>query len=125
MTSFARDPHLDFLLARREPAADALEVTRPVEPAQRHYQRRVELVQVPAQALLRPPPLVDETVAMVNEQLDLAMHLLSWLGPRQVRLTQRRPRHRKRVDWVGLPARPAGASFRQRQLGRDPHQLLT
>jgi hypothetical protein len=43
-------------------------------------------VQVPAQPLLRPSPLIDETVTMVNQQLDLAMDILTWLGLRQIRL---------------------------------------
>ena len=87
----ACDPHLDVLLAPCQPAADALEVTRTVESAQRDDQGRVELVQVPAQPLLGPPPLVDEIIAMINQQLDLAVHPLTWLRPRQVRLAQRRP----------------------------------
>jgi hypothetical protein len=82
-------------------------------------------VQVPAQPLLRPSPLVDEIIAINNEQLELAVDLLAGLRPRQVRLAQRRPGDRERVDQVRLPARPTGASFRHGQLRRDPHQLLT
>jgi hypothetical protein len=80
----ACDPHLDFLLPPREPAADAVEVTRSVESAQGDDQGRVELVQVPAQPLLGSPPLVGEIVSMVDKQLDLAVHPLARLGPRQV-----------------------------------------
>ncbi|HEY3461843.1 MAG TPA: hypothetical protein VGK62_00130 [Gaiellaceae bacterium] len=42
-----------------------------VERAQRDSKSRIELVQVPAQPLLRPPPLVDEVVAMIDQQLQL------------------------------------------------------
>jgi hypothetical protein len=62
---------------------------------------------------------------MIDQQLDLAVHPLTWLGPRQVRLAQRRPRDRERVDRVRLPARPTGSAFPHRQLRRDPHQILT
>jgi hypothetical protein len=85
-------------------ASDALEVTRAVESAQRDDQGRVELVQVPAQPLLRSPPLVDEIITMINQRLDLAVHPLTRLRPRQVRFAQRRPRDRERVDRVRLPA---------------------
>jgi len=99
-------------------------VTRTIESAQRDDQGRIELVQVPAQPLLRPPPLVDEIITMINQQLDLAVHLLTWLRPRQVRLAQRRPRDCERVDRVRLPARPTGSAFRHRQLRRDSHKLF-
>jgi hypothetical protein len=59
-------------------------VARRVESAQRDDQRRVELVQVPAQPLLGSSPLVDEIITMINQQLDLAVHPLAWLRPRQV-----------------------------------------
>jgi hypothetical protein len=115
------DPHLHVLLPARQPAADTLELTGPVESAQRDDQGRVELVQVPAQPLLDPAPLVDEIITMVDQQLDLAMHPLTGLRARQVRLAQRRPGNSERVDRVRLPAHPAGAAFRHRQLRRDPH----
>ncbi len=72
----------------------------------------------------RPPPLIDEIITMINQQLDLAVHPLTWLRPRQIRLAQRRPRDRERVDRVRLPPHPAGSPLRHRQLRRDPHQLL-
>ena len=46
---------------------DPVEPDRPVERAERHLQRRVELVQMPAQPLLAAPPLVDEVVAVVEQ----------------------------------------------------------
>jgi hypothetical protein len=63
----ACDPHLDVLFSPREPAADALELARTVESAQRHDQGRVELVQVPAQPLLRSSPLVEIRAALRGE----------------------------------------------------------
>src|SRR5216683_7050092 len=119
------DPRLDVLLAACQPAADALEVARTVESPQRDDKRRIELVQMPAQPLLGSPPLVDEIITMINQQLELAVYPFTWLGPRQVRLAQRRPGNSERINRVRLPAHPAGTAFRHRQLRRDPHQLLT
>jgi hypothetical protein len=118
------DPHLDFLLTACQPAADALELTRTVESAQRNDQGRIELVQVPAQPLLGSPPLVDAIVTMMNQQLELTVHQLLGLRPWQIRLAQRRPGDRERVDRVRFAARPTGRAFRHRQLRRDPRQLL-
>ena len=80
---------------------------------------------MPAQPLLRPAALVDEIVAVVDQQLQLAKRLLVRPRPAQVRLAQRRPRDRERVDRVRLAARPARAPLRRHQLRRHPHQLLT
>jgi len=80
---------------------------------------------VPAQPLLGAPPLIDQIITMINKQLDLAVHPLTWLGPWQVRLAQRRPSDRERVDRVRLPPHPPRPALRHRQLRRDPHQLLT
>ena len=77
---------------------------------------------LPAQPLLGPATFVDEIITMINQHLDLAVHPLSWLRPRHVRLAQSGPRHRERVeDRVQLPAHPSGPTFRHRQLRRDPH----
>jgi hypothetical protein len=59
-----------------EPAADAIEMRRPVERFRRHGEGRVELVQMPAKSLLRPSALGDEIIAMVDQQLQLAKRLL-------------------------------------------------
>ncbi len=80
---------------------------------------------MPAQPLLRPAALVDEIVAVVDQQLQLPVDLLVGPRPAQVRLAQRRACDRERVDRVRLAARPAGPSLRHRQLRRHPHQLLT
>ena len=61
---------------------------------------------------------------MVDQQLDLAVALLVRPRPAQVRLPQRRPCDRERVDRVRLPARPSGAPLRHGQLRRHPHQVL-
>ena len=68
----ACDPYLRCLLASCELASDPVEPDRPVERAERHAQRRVELVQVPAQPLLAAAPLGDQVVAVVDQQLQLA-----------------------------------------------------
>jgi hypothetical protein len=83
------------------------------EHPQRHLEGRVELVQMPAQTLMRPPPLIDEIVAVIDEQLQLTKRLFVGPRPAQLRLAQRRPRNGERVDRVGLaaalPARRSGA----------------
>src|SRR5437763_13500361 len=56
----AGDPHLDVLLAPCQPAPDAIELRRPVEMAGGNGEGRIDLVQVPTQALLPAPALVDE-----------------------------------------------------------------
>jgi hypothetical protein len=109
----------------REPAADALQVGRPAEHPQRHGEGRVKLMQVPTQPLLRAAPLVDEIIAVVDEQLQIAEDLLAWTRPAKLRLTERCSRDRERIDRVRLPARPASATLGRHQLRRHPHQLLT
>ena len=81
-------------------------------------------LQVPAQPLLGPPPLVDQVVAVVDQQLQLAQALLT--RPRMIepRLAQRRPGDRECVDRVRLAARAASTALRRHQLRRHPHQRL-
>src|SRR5207248_1876458 len=83
-----------------------------IEPPQWHLVGRVELVQMPAQPLLGPSALIDEIVAMIDQQLDLPVDLLALPRPAQVRLAQCRTRDRERVDRVRLAARPASAPAR-------------
>ena len=79
---------------------------------------------MPAQPLLSAAALVDEVVAMVDQQLQLAQPLLT--RPRMIepRLAKRRPGDGERVDRVRLAAHPAGAPLRRHQLRRHPHQPL-
>jgi hypothetical protein len=55
----ARDPHLGRLLEACEAAAKLLDPDAAVERTERDRQLRIEIVQMPAQPLLGPPPLVD------------------------------------------------------------------
>src|SRR5204863_3593278 len=96
-----------------------------VESPRRHDEGWVELMQMPTQPLLRPSALVDEILAMINEQLEITKRLLVGPRPAQPRYTQSGTRHGERVDRVGLAARPASATLRRHQLRRHPHQLLT
>jgi hypothetical protein len=64
----ARDPDLHRLLGATQPAGDPVEPERPVERAGRDREL-AEVVQLPAQPLLGSSPLVDQVVAMVDEQL--------------------------------------------------------
>src|SRR4051812_33688318 len=120
----AGDTHLHVLLSSGEPAADAIEMCRTVESFRRHGEGRVELVQMPTQPLLRPPPLVDEIIAVIDQQLQLAKRLL--IGPRatQARLRERSSGDSERVDRIRLATRSACTTFRRHQLRRYPHQLL-
>jgi hypothetical protein len=72
----ACDPHLDVLLAPHKPPADAIELCRPVEMTRGNGEGRIELMQVPAQTLLRAAAFVDEILTMVDKQLQLAERLL-------------------------------------------------
>ena len=82
-------------------------------------------MQVPAQALLRSAPLVDEIIAVIDEQLEIAEDLLAWTRPPKLRLAERCSRNGERIDRVRLPPRPARSPLRCHQLRRHPHQLLT
>jgi hypothetical protein len=63
---------------------------------------------VPAQPLLHATSLVDEIVAMVDQQLDLDVDLLAFAWAWKVRLAQRSSRDRQRVNRVRLPALSSG-----------------
>jgi hypothetical protein len=84
---------------------------------------RVELMQVPAQPVDDPGPLGDQVVAVVDQQPDLPggpVHP----GGGQLRFPQRRPRHRQRVDRIGLAVGAGGGTGVGHELGWDPHDLL-
>jgi hypothetical protein len=82
-------------------------------------------MQVPAQALLDAPALVNDRVATIDQQLQLPKRLFVRARPTQTGLAQRRPRDRERVDRVRLAAAFAGAPLRRHQLRRHPDELLT
>src|SRR5205809_1113335 len=79
---------------------------------------------MPAQPLLRTPPLVDEVVSVVDKQLQIAKRLLIRARPTQPRLAQGSTADGERVDRVRLPTRAPGTTLRRHQLRRHPHQLL-
>jgi hypothetical protein len=97
---FTGEPHFQLLLLSRQPAAHAFQVRRSAEHPRRYDKRRVERVQVPAQPLLRPPTRVDQIVAMVNKQLQIATDLLVEPRPAQIRFPHCGSRDRERVDRV-------------------------
>jgi hypothetical protein len=80
---------------------------------------------VPTQPLLDTTTLIDEIVAMVDQQLDLDVNPFTFSWARQIRFAKRNSGDRERVDRVRLPAFPARPPLRDRQLRRHPHQLLT
>ena len=79
---------------------------------------------MPAQPLLGSAPLVNEIVAVIDEQLQLAQRSLC--GPWRVerRLPQSGSGDRERVDQVRLAATAATAPQRRRQPRRHPYQPL-
>jgi hypothetical protein len=79
---------------------------------------------VPAQTLLRPTPLVDEVVSVVDQQLQLAQPSLLGPWPIEQGLAQRSPRDGERVDQVRLAAHPATPPLRCGQPRRHPDQAL-
>jgi hypothetical protein len=121
----ARDADLNRFGLAGEPAPDALEMRSPAEHPGGDCERRVELVEVPAQPLLHPPPFVDEIVAVVDQQLDVAVDLLVGTRPTEPRLPYSDPRDRQRIDRVGLPALPSRAPLGRHQLGWYPNQVLS
>jgi hypothetical protein len=71
------------------------------------------------------PPLGDQVVAVIDEQLQLPQPLLLGTRPIEARLAQRRPCDRKRVDGIRLAAAAAAAPLGCSQPRRHPHHLLT
>ena len=57
--------------------ADTVEPERAVERTKRDRERRIELVQMPAQPLLAATPLRHQVVTVVNQQLQLPQRLLA------------------------------------------------
>jgi hypothetical protein len=78
-----------------------------------------------AQPLLGPPPLVDEIVTVVDEQLQITEDRLARPRPRKPRLAKRSSCDRERVDRVRLATLTAGPPLGHRQLRRHTHLLLT
>jgi hypothetical protein len=99
--------HLQLRLPACEPAPHTFQVRGAAEHPQRlrcaaehpqrHVEGRIELVQIPTQPLLRAATLVDEVVAVIDEQLQLPVDALVRAGPAQVRLPERCPCDRESV----------------------------
>jgi hypothetical protein len=66
-------------------------------------------MEMPAQPLLGAAALVDQIVAVIDQQLELPVDPLVRPGPAQARLPERGTGDRERVDRVRLAARAAGA----------------
>jgi hypothetical protein len=96
--------------SRRESTLQPVEPERPVECAGRDQQLGIEVVEVPAQRLLRTPALIDKVVAEIDQQLQLVEPMLAGARVVEARLSQRCPRDSEGVDRIGLASRPAGAT---------------
>ena len=117
-----REPHLQLLVLPAKPTADPLQMGGAGEHAQRHLEGRIKLMQMPAQPLMHPSTLVDDRVAMVDQQLQLSKRLLVAAWPSEPRLAQRSASDCERINRVGLPSPPTAAPLRRHQLRRHPHQ---
>jgi hypothetical protein len=96
----ACDPQVRCLRAAGELAAEPVEPDAAVERPKRHMQRRVKLMEVPAQPRLAAAPLVDEVVAVVDQQLQLAQRLFAGARTVQLRFLQCGACDRERIDRV-------------------------
>lgn len=121
---FARDPHLHLRWPAGEPTADTIKMHRSVERFRGDEECWVELMQVPAQPLLRAAALVDEIIAMVDQQFQLSKRLLVRARAAQPRLPQGGPGDSESIDRIRPAALPARPTLRGHQLWRHPHQLL-
>ena len=93
----ATDPYLRRMLGAGKAPCDALEPAAAIQTARRQLERWLELVQVPAQALLDAGALGDEILAVVGEQADLPLGAVQ-TSARQVGLAHTGARDRDRVD---------------------------
>src|SRR2546430_16913797 len=82
----AGDPHLRRLFTPSQLPADTVEPERTVERTKRDRDRRIELVQMPAQPLLAAAPLRHNVVTVGNQQLQLPQRLLAGAWPDQLSL---------------------------------------
>ena len=71
-------------------------------------------MQVPAQSLLAATSLVNEIVAVVNQQLQLAQRLFAGTGTVKLGFLERGSSDRDCVDPVRLPACTAATALRGR-----------
>ena len=84
-----------------EPLVERVQHDGPVEASRPGLVAGIELVEVPAQAVLRPRALGDEILAVVDQEPQLALLALEG-GDREVRVRERRPGDRERVDRIAL-----------------------
>ena len=98
----ARDPDAGGLLGAREPAGDARPASARDERAGAGLELGPEVVQVPAQVVVKRGALRDEALAMIDEQPDVE------LGPGQLR---------RQADCRGLRAARPGRSRSRRCVG--------
>lgn len=73
---FTCEPHLQLLVLAGKPTTNALEMGRASEHPERHLEGRIELVQMATQLLMHTAALVDDRVAMIDQQLQLPKRLL-------------------------------------------------
>ena len=107
----------------REARLERVEDVAAVEGAGRRLLAGHELVEVPAQAVLRLGPLGHEVLAMVDEEAHLALGAVE-AGDRQVGLAQGRAGDREGVDGIALAGLAADAAGPGHELGRHPHDAL-
>jgi len=85
--------------------------------------RRVEFVEMPSQPVDAPGPLIDQVFSMIDKQPQLTSRPVELSGG-QIRVAQRRPSHRQRVDRIRLAIGPRRVTSTGHQLRRHPHDPL-
>jgi hypothetical protein len=74
--------------------------------------------------VLAAPPLSDQVVAVIDEQLQLPQQRLLRVRPVEARLAERSARDRQGVDRIGLAAAATAATLRSGQPRRHPDEAL-
>jgi hypothetical protein len=106
----------------REVALETGQDDGPVEAADRRLRARVELVEVPSEAVFGARPLGDEILAMVDEEPNVAIGSIE-RRDRQV-LPEGRPGDGQGIDRIALAGLPAGTAGTGHQLRRNPDDAL-
>ena len=119
----AADAQQDARRLLGEAALESIEDLQVVQRAPRELDRRVELEQQPADAGLVARALDHQDGAVVEQQRDLTLRSRQ-LRDRQVRLSERGARDRKRVDRVALAERPRALARARHHLRRHPNDPL-
>ena len=119
----AGDPG-DHPVQARQAGGDGVDVAVAGQRPGRRVPGRVELMEVPAEPVDAPGPLVDQVFSVIDQQAQLPGGAVE-LGGGQVGVAQRGAGHGQRVDRVGLAVGARRVPGVGHQLRRHPHDPLT